>query len=1260
MKVESKERTQREEKLLLLYEVVLELVSATELSIVLKKIIETATIITKAEASALFLLGEDNKSLYLRATKSFGKEKAEILYKNVTDKLAPTTIERKDPLMLSREEVESVTDHSIRSFLCIPLNSKEKEEGVLCVYNCHSEKKFTPDDEDMLSILAKCAATTIKNTILMGHASINAETFENLYNVSKEMLSEVDLQKLLGIIVDTALKVLDADIVILYEYIKERDDVKMPPIFMGRNIKFPEIIETRGTSHKESIVFKLLKMDKPFYASNAIADWNTIYSNGSNKNEREGRFIHKEGIVSSAGIPLRIDDEPVGLLFINFRTHRPFRKDRKIRIETFATEAALAIRNARIFTQRNRSINELSVLNTISQEISSGVTLSTHAILNLIYEQTGRLMDVTNFFVAFYHKETNIVSFEFAVEKGERQKVGEGQWASREAGNGLTEYVIRKTKTLRLPDDIYKWMDEHGVDAIYKWMNEHGVEPIGTPAQSWLGTRLTFQDEVLGVIVIQNSEKENAYDKRDEEILETIASQAAIAIAKARLFQESQNQLAELNGLYKISQEIVSKATDIMDVLKTILEKAVEISNADSGEIIFYDDSTGKTKIVLTHKLEPLEGITMEKEEGMAGQVISKGKAMFTDDYFNSSYKASKLDKPEFRSLFKGVVQVPLKWQDEFLGVLALSSSPTSNRVFTEKDVERLNHFAGPASIAIAIARNISFRRSMLYDNPDAIIAIDKKGWITEFNKSSERIMGFKKEDVIEKKHVTEMYYGGETEAKRINRILIESEAKGEPVKNVRTAVRGCTGEYIPILFSGVILRNELGERIGSIGLMNALKEIEQLDEEYRTQQHFLAEIEQYPQDTPIDTHDDLQKRMADILKMTLDFCHLEYIILFSSTAEDDTVLRAVAWSGVSSDVLKELPHFNWRKAGILSEGKITESTLREEVELINKWTPDGKWKETIRSGIRGNNAGFFSNLSCGVPVRLADNYRAVLIFGPFKNKPDLLGIESFIRNVAQTININALSWLQALYLRANSKEADRSKRLIVHRTRMQLQQIIGKFGLIKDNSKGETALKKEATEGERLVEHLSNILTRAITSHIAEMEPADFHFQPFPLPALIQNCVEGFKERAYYWKRGLEVDPDVEFLPYAEIDPLMLSVALGNLIENALKYSYENTSVRIYSEYDKKEAKIIVEDYGEEMSDNARQNLFRPGMRWGMTPRARELPGTGFGLWDSSVIANAHGGKLEFTSGYFETHSKKKNMYLVDRSCNTIAIISI
>ena len=1226
----------REKKLLLLHEVALGLASASKLEDLFLKVVETATLIADAEGAALFLLGENNKRLYLRAIKNFERETARIRFDDVTDRLGIPVINSKQTIIFNKEDFILATGIAPKSFLCISVSSKLEEIGILCVYNYCSEKVLSKDDEEFLIILAGYAATFIKNTILLGVANVKASTFSDLYEVSKLMLAEINLEKLLKIIVDNALRVLDADIVILYEYRKGIDDVKMPPIVKGVNIRDIDTIMRREIRHRESVVFKILERKDPFYASCARKDWSVfLQTEMQNNTDGRGDFIYREGIVSSAAVPLRIDDEPVGVLFINFRAYRPFREDRKLMIETFANEAALAIRNAKIFSQRDRYIKELSALNNITREISSGVTLRTHAILILIYEESGKLMDVTNFFVAFYDKETDNVSFELAVEKGQFREMGVGEWTSRKAGNGLTEYVIRNRKTLRVSSNIYEWLRNHEVDAI------------GEPVKSWLGTPMIYEEEVLGVIVIQDIEKENAYDQRHEWILETIASQAATAIAKARLFQKSQKQLDELNSLYKISQEIISKSTRIMSVLKTILGRAIQISNADAGEILFYDDSTGEAKVMLTQGLDAFKDLVIKQTEGITGRVIATGEAAFTNDYYASEYKIPRLDKPEYRKLIKGFIEVPLKWEKKLLGMIILTFKPGSKRVFSDKDIGQLNHFADSASIAITIARNISFRQIMLDDNPDAIIAVDRKGFITQFNKSSERIIGRKKEEVIGT-HVIEFYYEGENEAKKINHILNEREKEGSPAKNIRTAVRGPNGENIPVLLSGVILRNELGEKIGSIGLMTALKEIEQLDEEYSTQQYFLKEIEHYPQVRPLNTQADLQERLGKILEKVHNFYNLAYTILFVSIIEDDTVLKAIAWTGIPNRIQGDLPHFNWRKAGLLPDGNRRDDTLRDELILINSWMLDNHWKDKLRSGIRGNNADFFKDISCGIPVRLADNYRAVLIFGPFKDNPDLLKIEGFLRNVAQTVNINALSWLQAINLRTKNKDTELARRLVIHRIRMHLQQASGKFGRIKKDALIGSSIKREAAEGEDLLEHLSSVLTRALTTHISEMEPEDYNFQLHPLPVLIQNSVEYFRERAHKWGRKLIIDPNVEFLPYAEIDPLMLSVALGNLIENALKYSNKNTEVKIFSEYDNEEAKIIVQDFGEEMSENARENLFRPGTRWGRTRRAKEIPGTGFGLWDSSVIANAHGGKLDFTSGYAWHENKETHIVKV------------
>lgn len=693
---------------------------------------------------------------------------------------------------------------------------------------------------------------------------------------------------------------------------------------------------------------------------------------------------------------------------------------------------------------------------------------------------------------------------------------------------------------------------------------------------------------------------------------------------------------------HKIFPEFISKSGNIKALLKTILEKAVQLSNADGGHFFLYDDATGMIRVRQTHYSDELKRIILKPGEGIAGKVANDGTARFTNDYFNSPYAAAKLDKPGLRKLLKGAMAVPLKWQDKLLGVLVITSKPGSNRIFTHKDVEWLEQFSVPASTAVAVARDISFQQNMLDNSPGAIIAVDRRGFITRFNKACEKITGLKRDNIIGQ-NITNFYYDGKKEAKRINYILFEDAFyKGGPVRKIRTEVRGRNGERIPILLAGAILRDEIGEWIGSMGLLEDLREIEFRRQEYINREHFLSMLEQYPQDTPINTQADLRERLTKLLAKTCDFCRNEYIILFASTGEDDTVLKAIAWIGLPPGVEAELPHFNWLKCEPRPMGYDREITWLHRIDNTSNWVSDHEWKHRVRRGIRGNNKDFFNNISCGIPGRLTDKYRAVLVFGPFPEETNLPGEADFIRNIARTINIDALSWLQNLYLRAKNKEAERSKKLIVHRTKMQLQQVITKFGVIKRNPGDESSLKKCAEDGENQVNHLSHVITNALTSHIAEMEPEDLDYQPYPLPALIQNCVENFRERVREKGRKIITSSEIEYLPYAEVDRLMLSLALANLIDNALKFSFKGTDIIVSSEYDTRKVTITVQDLGEQMSEHARDNLIQPGKRHGMSPRARNIPGTGFGLWDASVIIAAHDGKLDFSSVYSMDYSGK------------------
>jgi len=372
--------------------------SALELDRVLTRVVEAAVFITKAEEGALMLLDEQTNELYVRAQRGLGEKDAHILSSKVesSDGIVGAVAREGMPKRLETDRgIKLATGFTVKSVLCLPLILRSEVIGVLSVDNRTPGRRFTEGDERLLSVLADYAAIAIKNAKLLKESERRARAFSGLHAVSQSLLSVHDLQEVLGTVAENALSVLGADLVILYEYIKEKDDVRTPPVFRG-DAKEPKILHKRGdvVPGKESVVFKMLRRDEPFYAPNAREDWVRAGFFASPWDERGGSFISQEDIVSSAGIPLLMDGEAVGVLFINYRDFHQFTPNHKERIEIFANQAALAIDKAKE-VYRSKKIAE-----TLQEVMPDVVGLSGEGIFGDLWtkinETIARMMPNTN------------------------------------------------------------------------------------------------------------------------------------------------------------------------------------------------------------------------------------------------------------------------------------------------------------------------------------------------------------------------------------------------------------------------------------------------------------------------------------------------------------------------------------------------------------------------------------------------------------------------------------------------------------------------------------------------------------------------------------------------------------------------------------------------------------------------------------------------------------------------------------------------
>jgi diguanylate cyclase (GGDEF)-like protein len=185
-------------------------------------------------------------------------------------------------------------------------------------------------------------------------------------------------------------------------------------------------------------------------------------------------------------------------------------------LSIFAEQTALTIHNARLFAASQRKVEQLAVLNEVTRIVSS--TIEIGRLLDLIFGQVSRILPADTYYVALYDEAKPELKIEILVDEGERfQSIVLPLEAS------LASYVIRHRAPLLLQD-------------VRRQAPALGVKPVrvGHPksSESWLGVPMLTSEHLVGLLVV-GSYQTDAFDAGDQELLQSVATQAAIAIDNA-------------------------------------------------------------------------------------------------------------------------------------------------------------------------------------------------------------------------------------------------------------------------------------------------------------------------------------------------------------------------------------------------------------------------------------------------------------------------------------------------------------------------------------------------------------------------------------------------------------------------------------------------------------------------------------------------------------------------------------------------------
>ncbi len=601
----------------------------------------------------------------------------------------------------------------IRSWLGVPMLIGERLVGMIALDKSEPEF-YTQEHARLAEAFAAQAAVAIENARLFEEERRRATQLALINEVGEKVASILDSDRLMQEVTRSIQESFNYYNVALFLLDEERGEVVMQAVSGG----FEHIVAGDYRQSLDEGIVGFVARTGDAWLANDISK-SPYYTKG---------FLGEVLTKSELCVPIKLGNEVIGALDVQSIHLDAFDQEDVAALEAVADRLAMGIQNARLY-------EEMAGLYDVGLAVTSALELN--KTLRVIYEQVNHLMSLDTFYIALYDEAGEELRFEIFVEEGEwlpkfTRKLDEG---------GLTAWIVQSRKPLFIGNFEKEGESLPAVPG-----------QVGKPeTRSWLGFPLLARDKVVGVISVQ-SFRPHAFTKEDERILSAFANQAAVAVENARLYEETKRRAEELAVLHATSLDITAPH-DLPTLLQTIVERAARLLDAPGGGMYLCDPDRREVRCVVSYNTpRDYTGTVLKYGEGLAGTMAETGEPLIIDDYRTWPGRAAVYEEEQ---PFTAILSAPMIWQGQVTGVIHVLENVEIRR-FTQANLELLSLFANQAAIAIENAHlfgQLEERRvyleGVLGAAPDAIVTLDARHRIVEWNSGAERLFGYSREEVI-------------------------------------------------------------------------------------------------------------------------------------------------------------------------------------------------------------------------------------------------------------------------------------------------------------------------------------------------------------------------------------------------------------------------------------------------------------------------------------------------------------------------------
>ncbi|HEX5474881.1 MAG TPA: GAF domain-containing protein [Vicinamibacterales bacterium] len=339
------------------------------------------------------------------------------------------------------------------------------------------------------------------------------EMLTTLFDLGRQVTSVLDLGELLPQIPELIRRLIRFDALAVYLLDDRRGELRV-----AYSVGYPPRDEPMRLRPDEGLVGAAVTGGQPLLVNDVTSD---------------PRYVQLvPGMASEIVVPLVHKARPIGAINIlsHYRDH--FTSSDLAILRQIGTHVAVALVNARLYERSRTDADAFETLAEIGREVASVLDLD--ELFARIAQLARRVIDYRTFGILLLNEERGDLEMKLAVQYGERVEVPRVR-----LGEGLVGYAALHKAPVLVPDVS---RDQRYISLV-------------PDVRSELAIPMLLKDRCIGVFDLESPQLD-AFSKRDVEILTLLASQAAVAIENARLYEAVRANEVRLEKEVRFAQRV--------------------------------------------------------------------------------------------------------------------------------------------------------------------------------------------------------------------------------------------------------------------------------------------------------------------------------------------------------------------------------------------------------------------------------------------------------------------------------------------------------------------------------------------------------------------------------------------------------------------------------------------------------------------------------------------------------------------------------